>query len=110
MSSVFHNRLQKGMHLNSDATVMYALPERKKSLSSADLEIESPYNSYKTVGLIPGAISNPGIEAINAAFYPDSTDYYYFFSLKDGSTVYSVNYDQHSYKLNKAIAEGTLAS
>ena len=110
MSSVFHNRLDKGMYLNSDATVMYALPERKKSLSSADLETDSPYNTYKRIGLTPGAISNPGIEAINAAFYPDKTDYYYFFSLKDGSTVYSVNYDQHTSKLNKAIAEGTLAS
>ena len=110
MSSVFHNRLKKGMYLNSDATVMYALPERKKSLTSADLDIDSPYNTYKVLGLPPGAISNPGIEAINAAFYPDSTGYYYFFSLKDGSTVYSVTYDQHTSRLNKAIAEGTLAS
>ncbi len=110
MSSVFHNRLKKGMSLGSDATVMYALPERKKSLTSADLDIDSPYNTHKVLGLPPGAISNPGIEAINAAFYPDSTGYYYFFSLKDGSTVYSVTYDQHTSRLNKAIAEGTLAS
>ena len=110
MSSEFHNRLKKGMSLGSDATVMYALPERKKSLTSADLDIDSPYNTHKVLGLPPGAISNPGIEAINAAFYPDSTGYYYFFSLKGGSTVYSVTYDQHTSRLNKAIAEGTLAS
>lgn len=110
MASVFYNRLSSGIRLHSDATVMYALPERKTSLSSADLEVDSPYNTYKVSGLTPGAISNPGIEAINAAFYPDSTNYYYFFSLKDGSTVYSATYDQHTAKLNKAIAEGTLAS
>lgn len=110
MASVFHNRLKKGMRLDSDATVMYALPERKTSLTKQDLEIDSPYNTYKRTGLTPGAISNPGIEAINAAFYPDSTNYYYFFSLKSGDTVYSTTYDQHSSRLNNAIAEGTLAS
>ncbi len=110
MASVFHNRLKKGMRLDSDATVMYALPERKTSLIKQDLEIDSPYNTYKRTGLTPGAISNPGIEAINAAFYPDSTNYYYFFSLKSGDTVYSTTYDQHSSRLNNAIAEGTLAS
>ena len=59
--------------------------------------------------MIPGPISNPGHEAISAAFYPESTSYYYFFSLKSGETVYSKSFSEHSAKLSKAKAEGTYA-
>lgn len=110
ISSVFHNRMKQGMRLDSDATVVYALPEHKSSLTKQDLAIDSPYNTHIHTGLTPGAISNPGIEAINAAFYPDSTNYYYFFSRKNGDMVYSTTYEQHSSRVNTAIAEGTIAS
>ena len=110
MSSVFHNRLKSSMRLDSDATVVYLLDERKVVLDSADLAIDNPYNTRKYKGIPPGAISNPGIEAINAAFYPESTKYYYFLSLTDGSTVYSANESQHNNAKNKAKAEGTLPS
>lgn len=106
MSSVFHHRLKDNYRLESDATILYVVNDYP-SESKAQ---QSPYNSYKTVGLVPGPISNPGIEAISAAFYPENTNYYYFFSLKNGETVYSVTYNDHTAKLERAKAEGTFAS
>ena len=110
MSSVFHNRLKAGMRLDSDATVMYLLPERKTSLDTNDLAIDSKYNTRKYKGVPPGAISNPGIEAINAAFYPESTKYYYFLTPTSGDTVYSKTEYEHNLAKNKARQEGRLAS
>ncbi len=109
ISSVFHNRLAAGSpirRLQSDATVMYALPERKTSLTSEDLKVDSPYNSYTNDGLIPGSICNPGLDAINAAFYPESTRNYYFFSTKDGHTVFSQTNAQHEARQNEERAKG----
>ena len=109
ISSVFHNRLAPSStirRLQSDATVMYALPERKTSLTSADLAVDSPYNSYTNDGLIPGAICNPGLDAINAAFYPEKTSYYYFFSTKDGHTVFSQTNAQHETRQQQERAKG----
>lgn len=78
IASVIFNRLKAGMPLQIDATIQYVLPERKPNLSEADLETESPYNTYKYTGLPPGAISNPGLASIRAALNPASTDYYYY--------------------------------
>lgn len=110
MSSVFHNRMKAGMRLDSDATIMYLFEERKKSLDSEDLAIDSKYNTRKYKGVPPGAISNPGIEAINAAFYPENTKYYYFLTPTSGETVYSKTEYEHNVAKNKARAEGKLAS
>lgn len=110
MSSVFHNRLKAGMMLGSDATVMYLLPEHKSALTTEDLAIDSPYNTRLYRGLPPGAISNPGIDAINAAFYPTATSYYYFLTKTNGETVYSSTEAEHSAARSRARAEGTLAS
>lgn len=106
MSSVFHHRLDDNYRLESDATILYVIND----FENPEDANKSPYNSYETTGLIPGAISNPGLEAISAAFYPEKTNYYYFFSLKNGSTIYSRTHDQHLASLNKAKAEGTYAS
>jgi hypothetical protein len=70
----------------------------------------SKYNSYNTYGFIPGPISNPGFEAISAAFYPDKTNYMYFFSYKDGTTKYSKSLDEHQNAVAKAKSEGTYAT
>lgn len=104
ISSVFHNRLANSSsypYLESDATVQYALGEHKNRLESGDTDVDNPYNTYKYKGLPPGPICNPGYEAIYAALYPESTNYYYFLSRSDGVTVYSSTYNEH---LN-AIAE-----
>ena len=88
ISSVIYNRLTDSSqppYLNIDATLIYALggnidPETGKTmeLTYDDLEIDSPYNTYKYVGLTPGPISNPSQESLNAAVSPKDTDYYYY--------------------------------
>ena len=86
ISSVYHNRLRCGMLLQADPTVKYGLRCFDRKLSTADLDTSnSPYNTYKFAGLPPGPINNPGYGAINAALYPDSSDYLYFVSNRDGT-------------------------
>lgn len=100
VSSVFHNRLNNLSsfpHLDSDATIIYAIEhdsgERPETLS--DTSYDSPYNTYKCIGLPPGPIANPSMEAIRYAMYPNSTNYYYFVSGPDGRTVFSKTYAEH---------------
>ena len=98
ISSVFHNRLANPSsypYLESDATVQYALGVHKTRLEPGDTDVANPYNTYKYKGLPPGPICNPGYEAIYAALYPESTNYYYFLSRSDGVTVYSTTYNEH---------------
>lgn len=78
IASVIYNRLKAGMALQIDATVQYALPERKAQLSLDDLQIDSPYNTYKNTGLPPGPICNPGLASIKAALNPATTNYYFY--------------------------------
>lgn len=95
VSSVFHNRLNINMMLRSCATVQYVLKERKEVLLYKDLEVESPYNTYKNLGLPPGPIASPGIKSIEAALYPDDTDYLYFVANKDGTHFFSKTLNEH---------------
>lgn len=91
IASVLQNRLKntwatpKG-YLQVDSTIQYLLKERKKKLTDKDLEIDSPYNTYKNPGLPIGPICNPGLTAIQAALEPNKTNYYYFMLGKDGTT------------------------
>lgn len=78
ISSVIDNRIQKQMKLQVDATVLYSLGEHKKRLYYKDLNINSPYNTYKVKGLPPGPICNPGKPSIIAALKPQKTDYLYY--------------------------------
>ncbi|ABK60700.1 MULTISPECIES: endolytic transglycosylase MltG [Clostridium] len=78
ISSVIDNRIQKQMKLQVDATVLYSLGEHKKRLYYKDLNINSPYNTYKVKGLPPGPICNPGKLSIIAALKPQKTDYLYY--------------------------------
>lgn len=95
VSSVFHNRLKINMLLGSCATVQYIIKERKDVLLTKDLEIISPFNTYKNPGLPPGPIASPGKKSIEAALYPDETDYLYFVAEKDGTHYFSKTYDEH---------------
>lgn len=114
ISSVFHNRLNSSSfkYLESDATVVYCLEERKEELTQSDLNIKSPYNTYVSEGLPPGAICNPGIDAIEAALYPDdplnskgeSYSAFFFVSNKFGKTYYAATNKQHD-KNKKQVAE-----
>ena len=104
IASVFFNRLEINMPLQTDPTVQYAIGNNQNSetwwkspLTYDDLAIESDYNTYKVFGLTPGAISNPGREAIMAAFRPEQSDYFYFRAKCDGSLThnFATTYDEH---------------
>ncbi|MBA3611371.1 MAG: endolytic transglycosylase MltG [Nitrospirales bacterium] len=99
VSGVFHNRLRRGIPLQSDPTVIYALESFDGNIRKIDLSVDSPYNTYKVRGLPPGPIANPGLAAIHAALYPTQTDFVYFVSRNDGSHQFSVTLADH----NKAV-------
>lgn len=97
VASVFLNRIDIGMSLQSCATVQYILGERKIILSSEDISIDSPYNTYLYRGLPVTAIASPGEKALMSVIEPDDTKYLYFLSKNDGSgeQVYSETYEEH---------------
>ena len=95
IAQVFIKRLKIEQPLESCATIQYALGEHREKLSFRDLEIESPYNTYKNYGLPPTPINSPGIESIKAVLNPSDTDFLYFVSKKDGTHHFSVTYPEH---------------
>ncbi|HDS03619.1 MAG TPA: endolytic transglycosylase MltG [Firmicutes bacterium] len=95
IAQVFIKRMEIGMPLESCATVLFALGTHRKKLYFEDLEIKSPYNTYKNFGLPPTPINNPGLDSIRAVLQPASTDYLYFVSKKDGSHHFSKTYQEH---------------
>ena len=99
IASVFLNRMEKNMRLESDPTVIYGLKEFEGDLTREHLNQETPYNTYIIKGLPPGPISNPGREAIKAVLYPADTRYLYFVSKNDGSHYFSETLSEH----NKAV-------
>lgn len=108
VASVFINRLNIGMALGSDPTVMYALGYDpvsktywKKDLTVNDLAINSPYNTRKNPGLPPGPISNPGLSSIEAALKPANTNYLYFFADKQGHLHFATTLQGHQANIQK---------
>ncbi|MHB8756634.1 MAG: endolytic transglycosylase MltG [Bacillota bacterium] len=85
ISAVYHNRLKFGMKLDADPTVRYALDKPGDIVTFKDLEVNSPYNTYKNAGLPPGPIANPGLASIKAALYPADVPYLYFVAKNDGT-------------------------
>lgn len=88
VSSVFWNRLQKGMKLDCDPTVAYAAlieGRWRGTIHRSDLDRLTPYNTYRVAGLPPGPIANPGVKSMEAALRPARTDYLYFVARADGS-------------------------
>lgn len=107
VASVILNRLKKGMKLDIDATVQYSLGYQpdlrswwKKNLTREDLEVDSPFNTYKNLGLPPGPICNPGLAAIKAVINAPQTDYFYYLSDKNGKIHFARTLEEH----NKNIA------
>lgn len=104
ISSVIYNRLREGMRLQIDATIQYALGEPKEELSLRDLEVDSPYNTYRKDGLPPGPICSPSLESIEAALDPAKTDYLYYVLNAGGERhSFTATYDEF---LQKKAAAG----
>jgi len=103
IASVFLNRLSAGMNLDADPTVQYALGWQteggwwKAPLTEYDLEIDSPYNTYRYPGLPPGPIANPGLDTLRSVGFPAETDYLYFRALCDGSGMHAFasSFEEH---------------
>ena len=103
MASVFMNRIEKNIKLESCATIQYAFDEPKKRLLYKDLKIQSPYNTYIHGGYPPTPISNPGVLSLQAAFSPAKTDYLYFLVKPDDSHYFSKSFGEHLLAKKKFI-------
>jgi len=95
VSAVFHNRLKKGMRLESCATVLYAVGKTDERITIQDLRVDDPYNTYKHSGLPPGPICSPGLASLLAAVQPANVDYLYFISNGDGTHHFSTTFKEH---------------
>ncbi len=104
VAAVYRNRLRIGMGMQADPTVIYALMLAGRwdgNITRADLQFDSPYNTYRYRGLPPGPIANPGLASLRSALAPADVDYLYFVSRNDGSHVFSRTLAEH----NRAVRE-----
>lgn len=107
ISAVYHNRLRRGWRLDADPTVLYALGNPKRQLTRVDLEVDSPYNTYRHKGLPPGPICNPGMDSILAALRPVSTSHLYFVAIDNGKHHFSTTLKEHHKMIRKIKARRT---
>ena len=110
VAGILTKRFLNGWPLQADATVQYALgyqPDQKtwwkKNLTEDDLEIDSPYNTYKNPGLPPTPICNPGLESLKAAINPQETDYWYYVSDSEGRMHFAVTNEEHNENVAKYV-------
>jgi UPF0755 protein len=99
VASVYLNRYRKRMLLGADPTVIYALKLAGRwdgNIRKLDLQMDSPYNTYRVPGLPPGPIANPGLASLRAAAAPASTNYLYFVARNDGSHAFSSTIEEHN--------------
>lgn len=112
IASVYLNRLHRGMKLQADPTVQYALVPAngtanpswgywKPGLTLADLQVQSPYNTYEVNGLPPGPICNPGLASLEAVAHPATTNYLYFVARPDHTHAFSTTFQQHQENVAK---------
>lgn len=101
ISSVFYNRIKKGMPLQTDPTVLYSMGSHQVGISYDDLEVDSPYNTYKNPGLPPGPIASPGEISMAAAINPADGKYLYFYSRPNGETIFTTTLNEHNNIKNK---------
>jgi len=101
VSGIFWNRMNDKYPLETDATLSYIFGDTEDRHTIEQTKVDSPYNTYKYAGLPPGPISNPGINAITAAIYPQASDYYFFLTKPDtGEAVFAKTMEEHN--ANKA--------
>lgn len=95
VASVYLNRLKINMPLQADPTVRYVMTEDRSRVLYRDLEIDSPYNTYRNNGLPPGPIASPGLASIMAVLEPAETDYLFFVAKGDGTHQFSRTFSEH---------------
>ena len=106
IASVIYNRIRSGMPLQVDATVQYALGKAKEDLKLDDLDVDSPYNTYRNPGLPPGPIASPSRESIQVVLEPAETDYLYYVLEADGEEhLFTEDYDEFLEAKNQAENE-----
>ena len=104
ISGVFIRRINEGMRLQTDPTVIYALGDKyTPPLKKADLKIDSLYNTYRNKGLPPGAISSVSYQSLYAALHPEKGNDLYFVSKKDGSHAFAPSYKEHKENIKKYL-------
>jgi UPF0755 protein len=102
IAAVYANRLQHGMGLYADPTVIYALKKAGRwdgNITRADLQLDSPYNTYRRAGLPPGPICSPGVDSLLAAVTPADVPYLYFVAKNDGSHVFATTLEEHNHNV-----------
>ncbi|UHA74298.1 endolytic transglycosylase MltG [Paenibacillus sp. 481] len=104
VAGVIYNRIKKGMRLQIDATVQYALDKPKERLYYKDLGIDSPYNTYKIEGLPPGPIASPSVASIKAALQPEASEYLFYVTKKDGTSghLFAKTFAEHERNIEKS--------
>lgn len=100
IAGVFARRVKIGMPIQSDTTIQFLLGKQKEVVLYKDLEIDSPYNTYKNPGLPPGPIGSPGLSAIKAVLEPETTEYLYFVAEKDGHHRFTKTFAEHQQAIN----------
>lgn len=95
IASVFYNRIEQDMPLQTDPTVLYALGEHKARVLNEDLKVDNAYNTYQNKGLPPGPIANSGTASLQATVEPSKTDYVFFLADKDGENHFAKTYEEH---------------
>jgi UPF0755 protein len=109
ISKVIENRLFKNMPLQIDATVLYALDNRKTTLSNSDLKINSVYNTYKNLGLPPAPIGNPGLASLNAALHPTDGEWLYYVLIDEqGNHAFANTFEEHQQNIATAKSRGVI--
>ncbi len=103
VAGIFLKRLSLGMKLQSDAPFRYINGKTSAELTSADLNIDSPYNTYRYAGLPPQPISNPGLDTITSALHPTATNYLYFVTDKASNVHYATTYEQHQRNVKRYL-------
>ena len=98
VSGILWKRLKIGMPLQIDATIVYITGKKTTEISREETKIDSPYNTYRYLGLPPGPICNPGLESIITAVYPKISDNWYYLSSPEGETYFSKNLEEHNIK------------
>jgi UPF0755 protein len=103
IAGVYRNRLRSGMRLEADPTVQYARGIHTNRVLFKDLDVDSPYNTYKHAGLPPGPIASPGAASLYAALYPADVPYKFFVAYPDGRHEFTVDFTQHTAARRKAL-------